>query len=315
MIDHERIGESSMKRKIAAGSAVALVLIVIMAVQPLRSAALGALSVFRVNQVDTITVSVVDIEEMAQNLSALQDIQEPDAPPVHIISQQKPAMQTLSSISDFTAFDVKLPAALKDQTPDIAAVDSSTTVFSLIPDAANSWLASLGSQYSLPDSIASAQYTLTTPPSLAVRYDAVTLIATQAPVLSSGDNSDVQTLWNTALTVPLIPDDVKSQLAAVNLSGGDVYLPVLDGLGRAANLNGTTGYLYTMSDLQSLLGTLFQDGLALRSPMGTALPGESDGMDEMQNASVLVWVQDGVLYALAGQVSDQELLSIAQSMK
>jgi hypothetical protein len=113
----------------------------------------------------------------------------------------------------------------------------------------------------------------------------------------------MDSLWSSLISIPAISEDLRAQLAAIDPQTRDIYLPVIDGLGRETELGGTTGYIYATSDLTNLIGKL---------------PEMSGGTRQSQlqneNASALIMTNNGILYLIIGQKSDSELSQIARSL-
>lgn len=325
-----------MKRKVITTAGIVLALVLSVTIQPVRAAVFDALSVFRVNEIHTIKIELADIEEFLQNSSSLGSIELPEEMPVSMISNEGGITRELNGAEDFEAFDFRLPGKLKDQTPIIKGSDAGKAVVSLDVITANRFLTALGG-YALPESLAGAEFTIEIPPSVAVKYDNVLLAATQLPVVESDRLNAVQIVRDAIIALPVIPSGVRNQLLAIPVNDPNVYLPVLVGVGRSADIKGNTGYIYTLSDLQAYTNALPSDMLTGMLPEQNAnssneassigIIGGSDGPTsvfiadsevpegmDFEDASVLIWTRDGVIYALAGAMTDAELIEIARSI-
>lgn len=280
---------------------------------PVRAAAESALSIFRVAQTKTITISVQDLEDImtymknegaalkpgdgAPGTAALpEDIEK-------LMERAKSEARTLSDIREFTDFPFTLPAAMKDATPTLYAVDSQTQ--SIILDTAqfNETLIKLGATALVDVDLNGTEVSVSTPPAIVAEYDGLLLVATQTVHIEAPDTV-MNGIKSAALSIPAIPEALRAQLAAINPGTHDVYLPVVEGLGRGTDLGGVTGYIYASGDLAQVLGMLpdFADNAEL-------------GSLQNENASVLIWTKDGVLYCLAGAMSDSALTQIARSIR
>jgi len=167
----------------------------------------------------------------------------------------------------------------------------------------NDLLYRMGASKTVDESLNGATFTLTTPPAFAAEYQDVALFATQRPYTDAPADV-VSALKSALLSVPFIPEKLGAQLMTVDPAGHDVYLPVVEGLGRETDLGGVTGYIYTGSDLSEVLAAL-------------PLPADGDGiLSELrdENASLLTWTKGGVLYCLAGDKTDSELTQLARSV-
>jgi hypothetical protein len=298
-----------MKRKTIATLAVAAVLAGSMFIPPVQAAAESALSVFRVSDAKTITISVTDIQDMVNYAKQLKsgvsgDKSTGETGSKGSVSPRKTAESILNPLADpkdFTAFPFSLPRN-NQETPKLYSIASGSKTFTLNTAEINAELAKLQAN-PISSSLNGTKITVNTSPAAVAEYSNFTLIETQGVHVDAPSNT-VNTLWNEFTGQPMIPADLKSQLVAIDPTGSDVYLPVIEGLGRGTDLGMTTGYIYSAKDLAQV--TAIIPGLATSSEL-TKLQGE--------NASALIWIRDGVLYALAGNQSDSELSQIARNIR
>lgn len=324
-----------MKRKLFIYAPLVFVLVLLAFVKPVQTFALDALSIFRVNDAKTLEITIADLQEGAQNFSALKD-KEIDKgtshkPLINVLSKEKPEIKTLATAKDFKAFRLKLPQELESQTPEISVVDSHAIKFTLNTEASNEVLKTLESPALLPSSINNVELSMNIPAAALAKYEDVLYFATQKPALVA-PNATKEELKDLMLQMPFIPNNIRQQLAEIDLDSNDIYLPVLVGLGREVDLGGRIGYIYTMSDLKGFTETLPADLLSQEKEMKLDTKHEKklseeklDTMKEMhekfkqdmpnlENASVLIWTKDGVMYSLVGNKTDAELSKIARSV-
>lgn len=279
-------------------------------IQPVRAVAESALAIFRVNDVKTITITVTDLQDIIAGFKSSGVF-----PPKDMSGQTKndngaqahdnlkSQIKSLNSVRDFTAFSFSLPTALKSETPKLYATDSESKTITLDTTEINAELKKMGAATMLDSSLNGSEITVDTPASVTAEYSDVTLIATQSAYIDAPDAA-TDSLWKSVLSIPAIPDDLRVQLAAIDPKTRDIYLPVIEGLGRETDLGSTTGYIYSSSDLAQV-ASLFPE--LIGSTQLTMLQSE--------NQSALIWVRKGVLYCLSGQKSDSELSQIARSIK
>ena len=293
---------------------LAVVLALVIFVQPVRTLAIDALSVFRVRDVNAISITIEDIEQIAQSMQALEAVmasKEADARalsgyPDHPDASGLDSMFVpIDSPDDFTAFDLKLPRSLSSEDPQLLMLDTQTQSIVIDPGEINGILTTLGAQ-PLPDSIDGSEIIVQTPAVAIAQYSENILIAAQMPVFS-GDTQALDVLKQSFLSTPMLTYNLRSQLADVDLTAGIVYVPVIEGFGRRTTVGNATGYIYTLSDLEALIGDI----------AGDMLPdGSQDGPQSLyENASVLIWARGGILYILAGNQQASELTRIAGSVR
>jgi hypothetical protein len=283
-------------------------------IPPVQAAAESVLSVFRVADTKLITISVNDVQEI---LTLLKDAEAKQAEHPQetvpqseigsiiqqILGKAESDIKPIGSVGDFTAFPFSLPEAMDGELPQLYAADSQTQSVTLDTTKISAELKELGAAVTLDQSLNGTTVIVNTPPAIVAEYADVLFAATQNVYVDAPD-AVVNQLWSALISIPAIPENVRAQLQAIDPKTGDVYLPVIEGLGREADLGGTTGYVYSSGDLAQVLGML---------------PDFADDTHraELQdlNASVLIWTKNGVLYYLAGEKSDSELIQIARSLR
>ncbi len=293
------------KKKIAL-LIVAAIFISSILIPSVQSAAESALSIFRVADTKTITITVSDIQDIINSIKNNSALTKPEAgtnkADTNSKDNIKSQVKTLSSLRDFTAFEFNLPTSLKSETPKLFAVDAQSKSLTLDTTKINAELQKLDATATVDNSYNGTTITVNTPAAIAAQYQDVTLVATQNVYIDAPDTV-INSLWSALLSIPAIPDDLRTQLAEIDPQTRDIYLPVIEGLGRETDLGSNTGYIYSSSDLSQVIAMI--PGLS-DNKMSTELKNE--------NTSALIWAKNGVLYCLVGQKTDSELSQIARSI-
>lgn len=286
-----------MKKRIISAGAIAVALVLTITIPQVQTFAFSALSVFRVGDAKTITITMDDIAEMSGLAKEYipSGLEKPEGYTngTEKVFIEKPDYKTLSDASEFTAFNVNLPRKLNDQKPELFATDV------------------MDKSIEMPDG---ESISISLSPSLFAKYENVVFMATQ------GLNSDVSReskdeMWQKLLSVPVLTDNIRSQLAAIDPDTKDIYLPVITGISREANLGGSTGYLYATSDMQSIMGALPPELTAGVSDKMSEAMTTKETPSERKNMNMIIWTKSGVLYVLAGDLLDSELVAIARSVR
>ncbi len=286
-----------MKMRIITAVVIAAVLTLTITVPQVQAFAFSALSVFRVGDAKTITITIDDITLMAEQAkeSITSGMKNPKE---HISGTEngsidKSDYKTLSNASEFTAFNVKLPRELNDQKPELFATDV------------------MDKSIEMPNG---ESISISLSPSFIAKYENVVFMATQG--MNNDMNQELKTeMWQKLLAAPILTDNIRSQLAAIDPNTKDIYLPVITGISREVDLGGSTGYLYATSDMQSIMGALPTELTAgFSNKMNEAVSAEGT-QSEHKNMNVIIWTKGGVLYILVGDLSDSELAAIARSVR
>jgi hypothetical protein len=332
---------------------ISVAFVLVAFVKPVQSLALDVLSIFRVNDVKTIEISITDIQEGMQKAAVLKEDLKGQKfehkSPFKIISEPKHEVKSLKNAKEFKAFKLRLPRELESEKPEISAIDASEMQFTIDVNAANEILKAVKSQKLLSDKLNNVKLTLKTSAAAIAKYEEVLFFSSQNSYLDAPESAK-QDLRNVILDSGLIPTNLRSQLAEIDVNSSDIYLPVLVGFGREVDLGGKNGYIYTLSDLKSLTGNLPEGmgtsekhpkvtkdsklpavhtvkaddmtqkfiqkyGEAKFTAMKEAFKKSSEEMPNMDQASVLIWTKDGNLYCLIGNKTDKELSEIAKSVR
>ncbi len=347
-----------MKKKLKFILPAFLIVAVMIFVQPVRSFALDVLNVFRVSDVKTVKITVTDMQEAMNTLKTLETenadliakhqdahangvkAEAPHSEFVNLITKDKPEVKQLESAKDFKAFKLRLPQELESQKPVLSAVDPFEIKFSLNVDPINDVLKLLKSK-PLSSDLNKVEMSVQVPGSVVAKYDDLLFFATQKPALQAPENAKKE-IHNLVVNSPLIPTNIRTQLAEIDIDSSDVYLPVLVGVGREVDLGGRMGYIYTMSDLKNFTNTNIPAEMKNKEQTHDTAKMEElkakheaeltdaeraelakfqakheqmiKDMPNMENASVLIWTKDGVIYGLVGDKTDTELSEIARSV-
>jgi hypothetical protein len=312
-----------------------VVLTMVIFVQPIQSLALEVLSVFRVRDVNAINISISDIEQLTEGLSTIMktlgDKIPGDKAPgdkagmseIHTLPDAAANFESpftpFDSPDDFDAFNLKLPHLLRSETPQLQKLDGSVQSFMLHPDEINAVLAMLDA-LPIPDGLDGLEIEIMTPAVAVAAYSDTIMIATQATGVT-GDEDALDALRTSFLSMPMISDNLRFQLASVDLQSGIVYVPVIEGFGRRTTIGNSTGYLYAVSDLETLLDSIQTPDLPNLPdfpglPELPELPELPDSYGQLpDDAQVLIWASDSVLYILISARPTSEIIRIAGSLK
>jgi len=345
-------GFDTMKRKMFILTSLVLMLALITFVKPVQTLALDALSIFRVTDVKTLQITIADLQEGMQTLTNLKEESKGKTMEhtslINVISQPQHEVTKLKEPEEFDAFKLRLPRELEAQTPEISAMKSGKMSFTLNVEACNELLKALRSPKQLSSNLNDVEMSMVSSAAAYAKYDDVLFLATQKSYLEAPQAAK-QELRDVMLELPLIPMNLRQQLAEIKEDNSDIYLPVVVGFGRKVDLGGENGYIYTLSDLKGLTETIPQDMIAPRSHSQALEDIKSEShevamaeinqkmiskygeekfaalkeahtmataeMPNMENASVLIWTKDGNLYGLIGDKTDAELAKIARSVR
>ncbi|MDF2557458.1 MAG: hypothetical protein K0R71_1286 [Bacillales bacterium] len=335
-----------MKKSWIIYGTIATVLALIAFVKPMQSIALDALSMFRVNDVRKIEITFADIQEGMLKYESLKENLKgktfEDKSPFIMVSEPKHTTKKIKNAKDFEAFKLRLPLDLESEKPEITSINETNMKFKIDVEAANEYLKAIKNPILLSNDINNVDLTLKSPASAIVKYKELLFFATQKTYLDAPEQVK-KDLRSAIIDSGFIPMNLKKQLSEIDVNGSDIFLPVLVGFGKEVDLGGKNGYIYKVSDLEALSkiaesvkgksGTpiaseethLFENENTKKfiekykesnfAAMKEAHMKATKDMPNMENASVLIWSKDGILYGLVGSKSDKELTNLARSVR
>ncbi len=289
-----------MKKKTIGTVAIVAALLLTVTVPQVQAFAISTLSVFRIGDTKTINISLDDISQMTETAKDYAEANKGKFDKHGEGKYEKPSMdsheyKTLTNVNEFTAFDVNLPRELKNHETELFATD----------------IIEKSIQMQNGDSI-----TVAISPMLVAKYENVAFIAAQG--MNNSMSSEAKSeMWQRMLSSPMLTENIRTQLAAIDPNTKDIYLPVISGISREADLGSTTGYLYAASDMQGIMGALPTELTAeMQSKMSEVVSKNTHTSPyEHKNENSIIWAKNGVLYALVGDLSDSELIAIARSVR
>ena len=176
-------------------------------------------------------------------------------------------------------------------------VPETTWRFKLDVAGFNGMLESFGSTHPLPQELDGEVFVVNIPAALTADYSGPDAIGeggylvvgqTRSPELIVPDGVDPAELRDVILNLPLLPENLRSQLAAIEDWRSTLIIPNVDGQATEVEIAG-------------------KSAVVLSDPV--------DGEDGQQFAdSGVIWNDEGVVRAVGGTMTREEALSLAESM-
>ena len=302
-------------RLAAAAAMMTLVLAASLSFSSVRSFAGELLTVFRVHNVQTININPQEIDRMRDAIEkGTGKVDIDNFGKIEFSGKNTVDKVSLEQARQSVDFSIKLPSQLVGDFSDPVIQKSSggTASFTLDVDNANSLLSSLGSQKLLPKELDNKTFTLIMPAGIGAEYKAKNGAASlfvgqsRSPEMSVPEGAPVNEIRDALLSVPVLPDSLKQQLASVNDWQHTVLIPNINGSSQEVMVNGVQGVFATEPEQYIENG----GNASERHMQGKALHGGSG------KGSALIWQNDGVIYTIAGnELTLEQSLGIASSMK
>jgi len=276
-------------RKWAAVAASIVMLTTALTITPVQQAVANFLSIFRVQQIEVVQLNPGDMQQMANAIeSKVGEVDLQQFGKVEIKQKPEQKRLPLDNISSEVPFDFKLPAFtpagfMPEQAASIITGGKSEFQFNV--EQVNSLLKSLGSSTLLPESLEGKTFSISTPAIVQVKYLApdgqrsFSYSQFESPEIIAPSGVDPNALRAALLDLPILPDDLRTQLAGIEDWQHTLILPSVQGT-EELMINGKKAiFARSNGDLTSLL-----------------------------------WLDDGVIYQLRGSLDRAEALEIANSL-
>ena len=286
----------SRYRNASVAAAMVLALAVTFSFGSVRTAASELLTIFRVENVKTISITPQDISRIQKAVrdgAGQVDIE--NFGKVEVARKSSPGKVTLEEARAAVDFPLALPAALPGEYRAQEYYKNAGGSLNLTLDTVktNQLLTSLGSGTLLPDELNGRTFTVTLPTTISARYSGpdesrVQLWQGRSPEMVA-PGSDVGAIRDALLALPFLPESLRSQLASINDWQHTFVVPDFGGTSREVDVAGSQGVFIT-----------------------PPADGSAGGRDIPNN---LIWQKDGVVYAISGNLTLEQALQTAASMK
>lgn len=259
---------------------------------PVRSAAAQFLSIFRVNKVETVKLTPADLSKLQQAMREGGKVTLADLGEVQYTKKSSSGTISAEEAKKSVDFNFRLPAYLPEgfALREIDRTAGGTAGFTLDTKKTNQVLKTLGGSTFLPDALNGNTFTLTLPVVLSAEYSGpghLTVSQARSPELAAPGDTSVNAIRDALLSLPILPANLKNQLASINDWQHTFLVPDVNGSAREVSVDGSQGVFV--------------------SP--------PSGLEIANQTSALVWQKDGVVYAISGNLPLAQALEIANSLK
>ncbi|GAB6179865.1 hypothetical protein JCM14036_11840 [Desulfotomaculum defluvii] len=270
-------------------AASALILTGALTFTPVKQAVADFLSVFRVQKIETVKITPSDLEQMAKSLET--QLGEVDLQQFGKVEVLKQPVQTNVSMAEAQAqvpFNLKQPSFLPDGYALAGQVDvqqEGLAEFRLDVEQTNSLIKGLGSSTLLPEGLKGQAFKIQMPAGVQLKYtqnEGRSIVITQfnTPEITVPAGVDANDLRSALLALPILPEDLRTQLASIEDWQNTLVLPETEGAEKI-----------------SIAGK------------------EAIFSQTKHGYSHLIWVDQGVIYGLTGMLERDTAIEIASSMK
>jgi hypothetical protein len=297
-------------RPMWAGILAVAILAIALTFAPVRAIANGFLGLFRVQQIQVVQVSPGNLQEQLGSSAQFEAMFSKD---VRIQDQgQAQDVASTAEASNLAGITVRLPQSFQGQ-PVLSVQPGGNAEMAVNVEHVRALLAEIGrSDIEIPDSLDGAQISIQVPAGVLAEYGECQFDA--EPVHQQGYNPDKQgtahlTNCTTLLQMPSPTIQAPPGLDVEKI--GEAYLQVM-GMSQkeaeqfARNVDWASTVVIPVPSYSASYQEVPVDGVK-----GTLILKQSEGPAQY----LLVWVKDGIVYALNGPGVASTALSIASSMQ
>lgn len=280
----------SIKKWVAIAASVT-VLTGLMTFSPVQQAVADFLSIFRVHKIQTVQINPDDLQNMARAIETkVGEIDLQQFGKVEIIKKQEQVKLSVEQAGKQLPFTLKQPSYLPaghKLAERVSLYSEGQAEFKLNVQQANSLLKGLGAKTLLPESLDGKAFSVHVPAGIQLDYlkderqRAFTLTQFSSPELIVPDDVDPRDLRAALLDLPILPSDLRSQLASIEDWQNTMIIP-------------DTGE----GDIEKL-----------------SVNGNEAIYGKYKNGwGSLFWVDKGVIFQLNGNLEREEIIRIAESL-
>lgn len=278
------------RRNIVAAACAAMLVTICITVEPVKAAISSALSIFRVENMKGITVTLEDMQQIQKQLSSGQGDISLDKMGSVKLQGGKKRVSSPEDIIKLTDFTVAFPSVLSDTVPNINVVEPASMDFTLNAKNVNQIMKSYGATKLLPDNIDGKTFRVDFASQVTMKYSSndksIIIMQTKSPEITVPEGVNVDEVYNAVIEMPIIPQDLQTQLKSIKDWKNTLYVPVVESEMTGVDINGAKGYIT-----------------------------KDYGDSEAEHESAVVWYNKGVVYAVSGKLDSNDILNIARSMR
>jgi len=293
------------------GLAVVAVLALAMAFAPLRAIANSFLGLFRVQQVQVVQINPGDFPQQLGESSQFESMLTSD-----LAFQEQGEPQPVASVAEAAAqlgFTARLPEAIEGA-PQLTIQPGGSAVFTVNMEHVRQLLAEIGrSDIQLPEAVNGATVTLTVPASLSAQYGECEFnVERMREQGYDPDDGSIPPLPKCTTLIQMPSPEISAPPGLDIQKIGEAYLQVL-GMSQAE----AEAFAGTIDWTTTLVIPIPRYNATYREVSVDGVPATLI-MSEMQSKAgqyMLVWVKDGIVYALTGPGDAYTALTVADSLK
>jgi hypothetical protein len=274
-------------KRLVAMISIAILVSLSLTFQPVRAAISNALMVFRADDINTISIADDEILEIRKQIeSGVGEVDLKGLGELNVSLGDEKVI-TYDDLSEINDIEILLPEDLDEDNLQITSFESDIVNFRFDVEKVNNILSIYNSEELLPDSIDNKLVTLNYGKGIAISYTnnnfLYNIMEMKLPEVEVEEGVDVDKLHDIIISLPIIPESLKTELKSIDDWKNTAYIPVQEGNMEETKVNGNKAYYYVSN--------------------------------ESSNENVLVWSENRMIYILSSKDDINNIMKIAENMR
>ncbi|QGG49012.1 DUF4367 domain-containing protein [Heliorestis convoluta] len=274
-----------------AGAVAALLLITLFTVTPLRQAAADFLAQFRVQRMEIVEVNPQQMQHMAQQIQTqIGEIDLQQFGKVDVRKNPEQRQVTLAEARQQVPFAIQAPTFLPEQfrlNEPVTVHQGGEVAFTLDVGQVNALLQQLGATRMLPENLQDKTFRIAIPEGVRMQYihadgqQQVNISQFNSPEIMVPGGVDEREVRDALLDLPVLPQELRSQLAAIDDWKNTAIVPYIEGHMDRVEVKG-------------------EEAIYGLSPQGLGH---------------LMWMENGLIIQMHGNLDKETMIQVAQSLR
>lgn len=278
-------------KKIAAAACAVFVLTTCVTVQPIKAAVINAVSIFRANDMKSVNISLDDVKELEKALDEHKSNIDIDKVGKVNFEGGEEKTVTMEEAKKELPFTISVPKNIPEKNTESIAINKPSKIdFTLNVENINQLLKSLGEKNVFPKDLDGKTFSLKMDGTLNINYkDAannkrISVTESKVPEILAPSDANVDEIFNALSELSVLPPDIQKQLKSMKDWKNTLYVPNVDNELEELNIDGMKAV------------------------------GHFENNSENKYSYILI-LKDGVLVDISGNITKNEMLEIAKSMR
>lgn len=306
-------------------AAVAAVFGASLFIAPVRGVAAQFLQIFRAEKIATISISYDEMNKMRRAIEDGANTIDFDAiGNMEFVEPREHKTVDLEELKKSAEFPVKLPEAIPAEYKFVEAEMEMpfAAKFKLNTQNVNQLIEGLGGTKFLPEEIDGKSFTIEVPQTVAIHYvnpegKRLFICEGKSPEIKVPGEVNIEDLRDAVLELPVLPRELKSQLAGIRDWQHTLVIPNIEGATQEVTVKGKKG-VFVQNEPSEQVAVKIKEKEAAEGVNVNINGKEQNAVvvdDSVSSYGMLIWEEESVVYTVRGALDLDTALKIAESMR